>query len=40
VVGISLGLGVKGNAQSEAVSVSRIKFSVPIVLPSGKSQVD
>ena len=36
VVGISLGLGVKGNTQSEAMSVSRLRFSVPVVLPSNK----
>ena len=34
VVGISLGLGGKASAQSEAVSVSRLKFSVPLVFPS------
>jgi hypothetical protein len=38
VVGISLGLGVKGTTQSEAVSVSRLRFSVPIVLPSTKNE--
>jgi hypothetical protein len=38
VVGISIGLGVKGNTQSEAVSVSRLRFSVPVVFPSTKSE--
>jgi hypothetical protein len=34
VVGISLGLGVKGRTDSEATSVSRLRFSVPVALPS------
>jgi len=38
VVGISLGVGVKGDTQSEAVSVSRLRFSVSVVFPSTKSE--
>jgi hypothetical protein len=35
----SISLGKKNNSDSESVAVTKVKFSVPIVLPAGKKLV-